>query len=269
MRKLIISFLVLGVTTAVATTLSPASAEVYITPKLTVGPTYSGLASLSAATIESTDALATYTPTLTEVATGRPIALGYGSAYRTDPYSDYEGPYNVPTAEPLVVGVAYLATLRVQTVGYWSCSIYNPDVCSWRDPADDTYRWTFTYSGASQQAQVYYLPMATSATLVRDFWKKKADFAVVWGHVGLKYPCAVCGPRRPLTVQGLYNDRWFTLATGSTDIIDEYAFRLRIKYKYRKLRVSVPEVSEANPYDGGTQTFTSVISNSVRVPKRP
>lgn len=61
-------------------------------------------------------------------------------------------------APALTPGGRYkLAITGGTSAGYWHCSIYNPDGCSWINPSSFTWIWTFTYENRDGQV----VPRAT------------------------------------------------------------------------------------------------------------
>jgi hypothetical protein len=201
-------------------------------PTLTIQPNYDGNTRLSFGTYEWDEALPYYTATVTEVASGRAIPLGFGYASTIgSSYSEVEGPYEVPTAEPLVVGALYEATLNVNTTGHWHCSIYDEDGCSWYEAEESFSRYRFTWSGAKMTGSVYVPPKV--ATRIGLSPKVK------WGPRGWKVTATIFrdkvrGDRLKLVGQWRANGGWRVDDTWRTD--DNGKLRIRFKGETKPTR---------------------------------
>ncbi|GAA4760183.1 hypothetical protein GCM10023350_53020 [Nocardioides endophyticus] len=55
------------------------------------------------------------------------------------------------SALALTPGAAYTLVVSTSQPAHWSCSMYNPDGCSWITATQYTYRWTFTYQNVENQ----------------------------------------------------------------------------------------------------------------------
>jgi hypothetical protein len=169
-KRVSILLAVLGTAVALVAVVpaSPAEADVaYPGKELTVAPTYDGLARFTVNTIEWQDALPDYQMSVTDVATGQPVPLGYGSASQSS-YSDLETDYTVPSTVPLAVGNTYQVYFHVDTVRFWHCSIYDEDGCSYLREEHYSSLWRFTYTGATLTATPY-----TMTTSLKIESKKK------------------------------------------------------------------------------------------------
>ncbi len=96
-----------------------------------------------------------------------PSASGDGFPFCDSALTDSAGTVTPTSSNPgnglasapaLAPGASYKLTVTEGTkAGYWSCSIYNPDGCSWRNPSSRTWTWTFTYQNIDNQV----VPSAT------------------------------------------------------------------------------------------------------------
>lgn len=62
----------------------------------------------------------------------------------------------------LVVGRRYDAVLSESGGGYWWCSIYDEDGCTWEKPYSSSTEYVFTYTGQTQTLNPYYAPVAVA-----------------------------------------------------------------------------------------------------------
>lgn len=210
---------------AVATRPSPAAAdaaqpepspvrlrgEAYYTPPLAVSLTYEDRAELEVTMTEWSDSLPEYTPVLSESATGQRVGIDIDYADSVG-NSELEGPHTSTTSGPLTVGALYDYTLRVRTTGFWHCSIYDPDGCSFRRATDTTYRWRFTWNGSETTGTKYVPPRAVTTI---DVTKARR-----WGKHGWKFTATFLRNGSPAKgrLQGHYAEgrRWHSDSTWTT-----------------------------------------------------
>lgn len=138
---------------------------------LTVSPGYEGGTLLEVGTLEWTDALPTYRLTLSEVRSGHtiPMRRGWADSFGDE---DLEGPYSAESRFPLRRSVQYQASFTVSTTGFWHCSIYDPDGCSWVPGSRTHDTWRFTYNGATIKGK-RYLPKTRIQLSRKTHWREK------------------------------------------------------------------------------------------------
>lgn len=101
------------------------------------------------------------------------VEVGGSFAHAAECFADDYGTCTLDSA--LIAGHTYYAQLTESGGGYWHCSIYNQDVCSWNKPYSYAKKqYVFTYSGAVQSLTRYY------ATVSIGISKKKTAKKYRW-----------------------------------------------------------------------------------------
>lgn len=219
---------------------------------------------LQFATFEDRDGLPHYAVTVTELASGQQVPLGFGYATGPSTYStsNYEGPYQVDTTAQLAVGATYEAKMSLTTVSYWTCSIYHPDGCYRREGGTDTWYWRFTYTGETTDAAIYDPPPPPPPPTPPAPPKEDVTFKVVnrgpYGKHALTFTWVVQRDGVPLKRArvtgewGFRGGKWTRHKTFRTDARGRLSLWLSVKPKRSeptKYRLVFAGNSTTNPVD--------------------
>jgi hypothetical protein len=102
-----------------------------------------------------------------------------------------------------------------------------------------------------------------TAHLTPRSWVKGNRVARLRARFAITYACSACGGvKRPITIQGLRHGSWRALRT--TTYQHPTTLRVRVPYMFRQVRVTAPALRT-----NASTTYARVVSNSVRVPRKP
>ena len=103
-----------------------------------------------------------------------------------------------------------------------------------------------------------------TAELDKGHWLKKHKVARLRARIDITYECSACSvPPRKLKIQALRSGRWTTIAT-TKGYQHSGHLKVRVPYKYQRVRVKVPAVKT----DAYT-TYAAATSNTIKVPPKP
>lgn len=171
--------------------------------------------------------------------------VGGGRVF-TDPYGyfNWNLESEVPTGE-LSAG-AYILRARVSWSGYWWCSQYNPNGCTWFEGGKQNHEWRFTYApGQTKIVSPYQGP----TTQTRDVkWKKasakkvRLTGVVVGRNLRPDYTLtgSMAQPGRKVQYQEKVSGQWKTIVATTTNRAGKFTTRaISKKAKGRAARIVV------------------------------
>lgn len=121
------------------------------------------------------DAMSFASARLVNLTSGNRVALPevYGNESTTEDVS-------ISTATALPSG-RYELVVTHEAEGVWSCSIHNPDGCTWIEPDAATIRYRFVYAAGTTKTVLPYFAPETWLTR-GQFWRKNKRTLVVTGR---------------------------------------------------------------------------------------
>jgi hypothetical protein len=143
----------------------------------------------------------------------------------------------------------YVLTIHQNIRGHWSCSIYDPNACSWRDPLDQTKVWKFVYSGSGTLTVPPWDQAASASAWVKGKlgWSNYVNIHIK-GEVLIRRERSdfSLGPwegsaGRTVLVQVRRYGPWKTIHKGTSKASGK--FNLRFKFKDKRVqrwRIVVP-----------------------------
>jgi hypothetical protein len=95
-------------------------------------------------------------------------------------------------------------------------------------------------------------------------WVRRDALARLHARFGITYACSTCrGPKRPIKIEGrLPSGAWRTIQTLTYR--HSKSLKVSVSYKFRRVRVVAPALST-----DAHAKYTKVVSNSIRVPRKP
>ena len=155
----------------------------------------------------------------------------------------------------------YILTIHQSIRGHWSCSIYNPDACSWRDPLDQTLIWKFVYSGTGTLTVPRWSQAAADGVWVKGKLSWKGSNFRVKGRVLARAEQAdfTMGPwrgggKRTVLIQVRRNGPWKTIHKGKAKASGK--FNLRFKFKDKRVQRWQIVVPAENGMPAGSKRFS-------------
>lgn len=132
----------------------------------------------------------------------------------------------------------YTLTLTDTTLGHWSCSVYNPDGCSWVDEWSTTYVWKFHWPGGGTITVPRTTPLPEVKGRAR-FQRLNQTTCRVKGYVASRIENAdfSMGPwtrhKRTVKVQYKHAGFWYTEAKGKSKANGKFDLRFGCKKRQR------------------------------------
>jgi Putative collagen-binding domain of a collagenase len=208
-----------------------------------------------------------------------PIPSGGSGTALSDNSDSYVTASRTPDGTLAVIYLSHHSAIRID-----ESELKQDYKATWVDPASGATRAVTpgpTYDSSSQGSNsvggadwvlVLRAPASSSNRVKREgtahlaprSWAKGAARARLHARFAMTYACSACGrPERPIRIQGrLHNGTWRTIVTRTYHRAERLT--VRVPYKYRRLRVVAPELST-----NAHTTWAKVVSNSVRVPRKP